>query len=75
MPLYKLHHFLVYIAGAIVSPPEHKYCYKGQVSKGNEDKPLNWLAYDANIHDEEGPHIYISRNLPNELLNMLVLQS
>ena len=35
------------------------------MAKGNKDKPLNGLAYDANIHDEEGPHIYISCNLQN----------
>ena len=35
------------------------------MSKGNEDKPLNGLAYNANIQDEEGPHIYISCNLQN----------
>ena len=35
------------------------------MSKGNEDKPLNGLAYNANIQDEEGPHIYIIWNLQN----------
>ena len=35
------------------------------MAKGNKDKPLNGLAYYANIHDEEGPHIYISCNLQN----------
>ena len=44
-------------------PPEHKYRCEGEMAKSNEDEPLNGLANDANIHDEEGPHIYISCNL------------
>ena len=49
-------------------PPKHKYCCEGEVSKGHEDEPLYGLAYDTNIHDEEGPHIYVSCNLHAEHL-------
>lgn len=45
--------------------PEYKYRCEGEMTKGNEDKILNGLAYNPNIHDEEGPHIYISCNLQN----------
>ncbi len=44
------------------------------MSKGNEDKPLNGLAYNANIQDEEGPHIYISCNLQNYFVKAFAFQ-
>ncbi len=34
-------------------PPEHKYCCEREMAKGNKVKPLNGLAYDANIHDKQ----------------------
>ena len=57
--------FFYFIFETFPYSPEYKYRCEGEMTKGNEDKILNGLAYNPNIHNEEGPHIYISCNLQN----------
>ena len=42
--------------------------------ESNEDEPLNWLAYDANIHDEEGPDVNVGCNLQRNLKKLIFIQ-